>query len=644
LRALITILTALFLFSSLLYANEGRNLVVKDGGGSTHRFALVIGNDSYQHVTPLRNARADARAISTALEKSGFNVTLLLDASDNEMKKAVRQFKNRLGGGDEAVFYFSGHGIQLGSANYLLPIDIHGDSEDQVKDEALPLQRVLDDLQDQKTRFSLAVIDACRNNPFKSSGRAIGGRGLTPTSPATGQMVLYSAGAGQQALDNLGEDDKNPNGLFTRTLLKEMEKTGVSVDKVLRNVREEVVREAKSINHEQVPAIYDQSLGEFYFRVGKGETGNIAGDTEGAKLEPVLAAVPTRIKSLEEIEQAAWESANESDNLYAIQEYLKQYPQGRFVGQANVIIATMRLPPAKSADRTMPPVRDAEEVALWDAVQNSNNKDDFEAYLTKYPKGKHAALARSYVKKLKSEASAEANSKEQDAWNTADRIATVVSYQDYLNSWPDGRYTPLANRRILKLQSDIVGQQEQEIWQNAEAAGTAERLQSYLDKYPSGGHATAAREKLAALRATESKFGKRVNVGFFGATNQGQKILMCRGYPMIATPDGHPFSELVRTMLVDELKFANTYSTSSNVTLTGNLDSIDVNSFTGVWDMTLTVKSSNGKSLSISQNYSFNTGLDGDIACKHAARTLRPAVQSLVDKVRKSPGFLGLAE
>jgi putative multiple sugar transport system substrate-binding protein len=237
----------------------------------------VVGNDSYQYVGSLRNARADARAIASGLEATGFRVTLRTDLDEKAMKEALRTFKSQIRGGDVAVFYYSGHGVQLGGSNLLLPVDIHSESEDQVQDEAIPLQRVLDDLQEQKARFSLAIVDACRNNPFKGLGRAIGGRGLAPTSAATGQMVLYSAGAGQEALDTLGSGDKNPNGLFTRVLIKEIRKPGIPAERVLRNVREEVVRLAKGVGHEQVPAIYDQALGEFYFVPGAAAAPNPAG-------------------------------------------------------------------------------------------------------------------------------------------------------------------------------------------------------------------------------------------------------------------------------------------------------------------------------------------------------------------------------
>ena len=231
-----------------------------------NRKALVIGNDSYKSVSKLLNAREDAKAIASNLTAVGYKVTLHLDLNEKEMKTALRTFSSQVQGGDEVMFFYAGHGVQLGATNYLLPIDIGGESEAQVKDEAIQLQRVLDDMTEKKAKFTLAMIDACRDNPFKSAGRNIGGRGLAPTTAATGQMVVFSAGSGQQALDRLGSTDKNKNGVFTRTFLKEMQKSGVSIDRIVKNVRNEVAELAKTIGHEQVPAIYDQVLGDFYFK------------------------------------------------------------------------------------------------------------------------------------------------------------------------------------------------------------------------------------------------------------------------------------------------------------------------------------------------------------------------------------------
>jgi len=230
------------------------------------RRALVIGNDSYKTVAKLSNAREDARTIASNLTAVGYQVTLRLDLTEKEMKAALRTFAGQVQGGDEVFFFFAGHGVQLGAANYLLPTDIVGDSEAQVRDEAIQLQRVLDDMSEKKAKFTLAMIDACRDNPFKSSGRALGGRGLAPTTAATGQMVIFSAGTGQQALDKLNASDKNKNGLFTRVFVQEMQKPNQSVDRVVKNVRNQVAELANSVGHEQVPAIYDQVLGDFYFK------------------------------------------------------------------------------------------------------------------------------------------------------------------------------------------------------------------------------------------------------------------------------------------------------------------------------------------------------------------------------------------
>jgi formylglycine-generating enzyme required for sulfatase activity len=228
--------------------------------------ALVIGNDSYRHVTPLTNARADARSMQRALDAAGYAVSLHEDLGQNALKDALRVFKNQVQGGDQVVVYFSGHGVQVGATNYLLPVDVRDQEEDQVKDDSMPLWKVLADLKERKPALTLAIIDACRNNPFEGKGKALGGKGLAATSAATGQMVIYAAGEDQKALDRLGKDDPVRNGLFTRVLVREMETPGVPVDRVLKSVRREVARLARSVGHEQVPAIYDQVEGDFYFR------------------------------------------------------------------------------------------------------------------------------------------------------------------------------------------------------------------------------------------------------------------------------------------------------------------------------------------------------------------------------------------
>ncbi len=229
------------------------------------RKALIIGNNKYKTVTALNNAVADAKAMASKLRSIGYSVTSSYDSSRAEMLSSLRNFVYSVQGGDEVVFFYAGHGVELDGKNFLLPTDIKGDDPRQVEDDAIELQRVLNDMSENRAKFTLAIVDACRDNPFKGNGRAIGGRGLAPTTAATGQMVIFSAGAGQQALDKLSDGDQNPNGLFTRIFLEEMSRTGVSIDRVVKKVRRRVVELASSVGHQQVPAIYDQVIGDFFF-------------------------------------------------------------------------------------------------------------------------------------------------------------------------------------------------------------------------------------------------------------------------------------------------------------------------------------------------------------------------------------------
>ncbi|HXA37297.1 MAG TPA: caspase family protein [Steroidobacteraceae bacterium] len=317
--------------------------VIVAAPAEARRLALVIGNDGYQNVQPLKNARADAKAIAAELKDVGFDVTLKQDLTQRLMKSALRDFKAQVAGGDEVVFYFSGHGVQFGGTNYLIPVDITADSEAQVADDAVPLQRILDDLTEQKARFSLAIIDACRSNPFKEAGRAIGGRGLVPVTPATGQMIMYSAGAGQAALDNLGPHDTNPNGVFTRVLIQEMRKPGVPAGVLLKDVQSDVVELAHGVGHEQVPALYDQSLGKFFFRA-PAPGAAVAGG--GAPSASPAIHVPTAA----ELDESYWQGIKSSTDVSDFTSYSKSFPKGLHIAEAEMMTRKLsRASAAKSA-------------------------------------------------------------------------------------------------------------------------------------------------------------------------------------------------------------------------------------------------------------------------------------------------------
>jgi len=231
------------------------------------RRALVIGNDNYKYVEKLKNAREDAKAMSIALRQVGFDVTEKFDLGQKETIASIREFQERINPGDEILFFFAGHGVEIDGKNYLVPTDNLGEGK-YVKDDSIDLKMsILETFEKRKAKITIAVIDACRNNPFKSDGRSLSGRGLAPTTAATGQMIIQSAGAGQKALDRLVSDPpETKNGVFTRVFVKEMLKPGIPIFQMVRNVRSEVVSLAQSVGSDQMPSFYDQVNGDFYFK------------------------------------------------------------------------------------------------------------------------------------------------------------------------------------------------------------------------------------------------------------------------------------------------------------------------------------------------------------------------------------------
>lgn len=79
-----------------------------------HKKALIIGNDGYEFVARLQNARADAQAMAKSLSDLGYHVTLKIDLSEKGMRATIRQFKESVNSGDEVLFFYAGHGLQLG--------------------------------------------------------------------------------------------------------------------------------------------------------------------------------------------------------------------------------------------------------------------------------------------------------------------------------------------------------------------------------------------------------------------------------------------------------------------------------------------------------------------------------------------------
>jgi Caspase domain len=233
-------------------------LLVSHPALAEKRVALVIGNSSYQKVARLSNPANDAAAVAAMFKSAGFDtVETKLNLTVSELRKTLRDFGNKSRDADVAVVYYAGHGIELDGNNYLIPIDATLETDADVLDETLPLDRVLFAVEPAK-HLRLVILDACRDNPFAKTmkrtiaARAIG-RGLAkvePSSPNT--MIAFAAKAGSTASD--GDSKNSP---FATALVDHLAKPGLDLRKAFGFVRDDVL---KATSNAQEPFIYG-SLG-----------------------------------------------------------------------------------------------------------------------------------------------------------------------------------------------------------------------------------------------------------------------------------------------------------------------------------------------------------------------------------------------
>lgn len=223
-RALVSILVSMFL-PVLAFAEA--------------RIALVIGNSKYQTTGwALLNPENDAKLMKASLESVGFSVTMLLNASEDQMEDAFAAHGMRLRqAGTDAVglIYFAGHGIQSEGYNYLIPVDANARTEQDVWAQAPRLGQALQHVRSAGNGVNFVILDACRNNPLPSSSRSAGSGGLAPVARSRGLLVSYSTEPGFTATDGDGK-----NSPYTLALANVIGQDGLIAEQVFKRVADRV--------------------------------------------------------------------------------------------------------------------------------------------------------------------------------------------------------------------------------------------------------------------------------------------------------------------------------------------------------------------------------------------------------------------
>jgi uncharacterized caspase-like protein len=176
-----------------------------DAAKRVSRLALVIGNGHYPDASaPLTQPINDARALTSALRRDGFEVDVVEDASKDDIERAVSRLKSKIRPDSVVMLYFGGYGIQVGRESYMIPVDAAIWKESDVRRNGVSIESVLDVMQERGARAKLVVVDASRRNPYERRFRSFS-HGLAPINTPDNALILSSATPGKVADDSSGQ-------------------------------------------------------------------------------------------------------------------------------------------------------------------------------------------------------------------------------------------------------------------------------------------------------------------------------------------------------------------------------------------------------------------------------------------------------
>jgi len=227
------------------------------------RVALVIGNAAYKNAATLQTPRNDAQDVSAALQRLGFQVIFGIDLDESGMEEKEIAFARDARDADVALVYYSGHAMQFGGSNYLMPVDA-------VLHDYADLRRltrvndIVDDLSQAK-KLRILVLDACRMNPLADKlSRAMEltrgppvDRGIARIIAPTGMIISFAAQPGQTAADGQGR-----NSPYTMAFLKNIERPE-EIGAVFHHMTADVYNETQG---KQLPELSLSYIRDFYLK------------------------------------------------------------------------------------------------------------------------------------------------------------------------------------------------------------------------------------------------------------------------------------------------------------------------------------------------------------------------------------------
>ena len=234
-------------------ATEQAEYVAKKGS----RLALIIGNGHYPDASEsLDQPINDARALSGALRRDGFDVDVVEDATRDDMARAIERLKSKIKHDSVVMLFFGGYGVQASGESYMIPVDATIWKENDVRREGISVESVLDVMKEKGARAKLVVIDASRRNPYERRFRSFS-HGLAPINAPDNALILTSATPGK-----VTEDSKSTDSVLVSELLNHINSHSVGAEAAFNKTR---VAISKASEGEQVPSVSSSLLEDVRF-------------------------------------------------------------------------------------------------------------------------------------------------------------------------------------------------------------------------------------------------------------------------------------------------------------------------------------------------------------------------------------------
>ena len=353
--------------------------VVAFAGGALaqSRNALVIGNSAYESAPALKTPATDASIVAETLKGAGYDVTELRDLRQANIGQVMRDFLDKVAAGGPdgvALVYYSGYGVQADGENYLVPIDAVINTSSDVASEAFRLNDLLDALASTPLAARIVILDAARDHKFGSAGGKPLAKGLAMANSFPGTLLAFSAAPGALSIDGDGD-----YSLFTGALVTMMRQPGLDLEQILKATRLAVNKETSGAQTPWMVSTLGVDVGLFAATAATPEPKVVA---DGIAVPPKQDRAVTQELMSKLTPDEAYAAALDEDTLEGYQLFVEKYPDYPQASQIWAMIETRR------------------EAVLWRRTLAQNTTRAYWNYIKRYPNGAHVAEAQEALAEL----------------------------------------------------------------------------------------------------------------------------------------------------------------------------------------------------------------------------------------------------